>query len=106
MTLVYTGKIVAIIVYADAIFTIGVVVQEKLFTTFVYAEATLVYWYTAASHTGNCQALLIWLVTRGLTGLGAQICIAGFLWLATAGVRIVCASVVDGFLLGAKGRPE
>ena len=41
MTLVYTGKIVAIIVYADAIFTIGVVVQEKLFTTFVYAEATI-----------------------------------------------------------------
>ena len=103
MTLVYTGKIVAIIVYADAIFIIGVVVQEKLFTTFVYAEATLVYWYTAASHTGNCQALLIWLAARGLTGLGAQICIAGLLWLATAGVRIVCASVVDGFFAGGEG---
>ena len=73
MTLVYTGKIVAIIVYADAIFTIGVVVQEKLFTTFVYAEATLVYWYNAASHTGNCQALLIWLAARGLTGLGSDL---------------------------------
>ena len=40
-TLVYIAKIVAILIYADAIFTIGVVVQAKLVANIVYTEAIL-----------------------------------------------------------------